>query len=66
MHLTLRFVGDGNAMQAQDVAVALGQVRAERFGLALAGLGDFSARGRPATLWVGVRANAAAILGAMR
>lgn len=59
MHLTLRFIGDVDGGQAQDIAVALAQVRAERFALGLSGLGDFSSRGRAATLWVGVRANAA-------
>ncbi len=59
MHLTLRFIGDVDSGQAHDIAVELGQVRAERFALGLSGLGDFSSRGRAATLWVGVRANAA-------
>ncbi len=57
MHLTLRFVGGVDRPQADDVADALGQVYAPRFDVALAGLGEFSARGRPSVLWAGVRPN---------
>ncbi|MBM3507752.1 MAG: RNA 2',3'-cyclic phosphodiesterase [Alphaproteobacteria bacterium] len=59
MHLTLRFVGEVDAPVAGDIADALGQVFAPRFELELAGIGDFTARGRPQVLWVGVRLNAA-------
>jgi 2'-5' RNA ligase len=59
MHLTLRFVGDVDGPQASDIADALGQVFSPRFEIELAGLGDFSSRGRPNVLWVGVRPNAA-------
>jgi 2'-5' RNA ligase len=59
MHLTLRFIGEVDRPQADDVAGALGQVYAPRFDVELAGLGEFSARGRPSVLWAGVRPNAA-------
>jgi 2'-5' RNA ligase len=54
MHLTLRFIGEVDAAQADDVAAALHQVWAQSFPLSLVGLGDFSARGRVQTLWAGV------------
>ena len=58
MHLTLRFIGDVDAPQADDIAAALGEVRASAFSAALVGLGEFSSRGRVQTLWAGVEANA--------
>lgn len=54
LHLTLRFVGEIDAPQADDLAAALGQVHAPAFELALAALGTFERRGRPHTLWAGV------------
>ncbi|MSP20261.1 MAG: RNA 2',3'-cyclic phosphodiesterase [Alphaproteobacteria bacterium] len=57
MHLTLHFIGDVDGVTAHDLALALSQVRAPQFDVALAGLGDFTTRGRVSTLWVGVRAN---------
>jgi RNA 2',3'-cyclic 3'-phosphodiesterase len=54
MHLTLRFLGEVDRPHADDIADALGQVYAPRFDIALAGLGEFSARGRPSVLWAGI------------
>lgn len=56
LHLTLRFIGEIDARQADDVAAALGQVHAPGFELALTGLGTFAKKGRVHTLWAGVAA----------
>ena len=44
LHLTLRFIGEIDARQADDVAAALVQVHAPGFELALTGLGDCTDR----------------------
>ncbi len=54
LHLTLRFIGEVDRHQAEDVAALLGTVRQPRFGIALNGLGTFERRGVPVTLWAGV------------
>lgn len=54
LHLTLRFFGEIEASQAEDLAATLLQVRCEPFALALRGVGHFERRGRPHTLWAGV------------
>lgn len=54
LHLTLRFVGDVDRHQAEDVHAALGTVRHPGFEIALAGVGSFERRGEPTTLWAGV------------
>jgi 2'-5' RNA ligase len=53
LHLTLRFIGEVERPLAEDLALALGQVRFERFAIRIAGVGRFEQRGRGA-LWVGV------------
>ena len=55
LHLTLRFIGEVDRHQAEDIAAALGQVHFHRFTLALGGLGQFDREGRAESLWVGVR-----------
>jgi 2'-5' RNA ligase len=52
-HLTLRFIGEIDEGQAEDVDAALSQIRAPRFDLALATVGHFGLR----QLWVGVERN---------
>jgi 2'-5' RNA ligase len=52
-HLTLRFIGEIDEGQAEDVDAALNQIRAPRFDLALATIGHFGLR----QLWVGVERN---------
>ena len=59
MHLTLRFLGDVDLFQAEDVADALGQVYGTAFPLELSGLGEFSSRGRAQVLWVGAQPSSA-------
>ena len=54
LHLTLRFVGEVERHQAEDVAAALGTIHHPAFDLALSGLGSFARRGTPVTLWAGV------------
>jgi 2'-5' RNA ligase len=53
LHLTLRFIGEVDRHQAEDVAAALGSVHHPRLALALAGVGQFEKRGRGA-IWAGV------------
>jgi len=54
LHLTLRFVGEIDSVQAQDLDTALVQVRAARFGMTLAGVGCFGQGRKSRALWVGV------------
>ena len=54
LHLTLRFVGEVDRHQAEDVAAALGSVHHPPFALTLDGVGEFDRKGRTDTLWVGV------------
>lgn len=51
LHLTLRFFGEIEAAQAEDLAAALATVRARPFALALRGVGHFEKKGRAHTLW---------------
>ena len=55
LHLTLRFIGEVDRHLAMDVHAALAGVRQAPFEIALAGRGLFEARGRPATIWVGLQ-----------
>ncbi|HEX3971443.1 MAG TPA: RNA 2',3'-cyclic phosphodiesterase [Stellaceae bacterium] len=52
-HLTLRFIGEIDEGQAEDVDAALSQIRTPRFDVALATVGHFGLR----QLWVGVERN---------
>jgi 2'-5' RNA ligase len=49
-HVTLRFIGEVDEGTASDIDEALQQIKAQRFALALAGIGQFGDR----SLWVGV------------
>ena len=53
LHLTLRFIGEVERPIGEDLALALGKVRFERFAIRIAGVGRFEQRGRGA-LWAGV------------
>jgi len=53
LHLTVRFIGDVDRHQTNDVAAALGTVRQAAFAIALDGIGRFERRGKGA-LWAGV------------
>lgn len=54
LHLTLRFFGEVEARQAEELATVLAGVRAAPFALALRGVGHFETRGSPHTLWAGL------------
>ena len=58
-HLTLRFIGELPAYQAEEVDHALAGLRAPGFALQLAGVGTFEKGGRVNTLWAGVERNPA-------
>lgn len=53
-HLTLRFIGEIQSWQAQEVDDALLAIRARSFEISLRGLGVFEKGGRFQALWVGV------------
>lgn len=54
LHLTLRFFGEMEARQAEDLVTALASVRSRPFALALRGIGHFDSKGRTHTLWAGL------------
>ena len=54
LHLTLRFIGEVDRPQAEDIAAALGQVHAEAPEIAIAGVGRFDKAGRTDSIWAGV------------
>lgn len=51
-HLTLRFIGEVPAFQAEEVDLALEAIRAKPFDLTLSGLGTFEKQGRVQSLHV--------------
>src|SRR5206468_4981573 len=53
LHLTLRFIGEVDRPLANDLAGALGQIRAEPFAVRIKGVGRFEGRNSGA-LWAGV------------
>ncbi|MDP7241246.1 MAG: RNA 2',3'-cyclic phosphodiesterase [Rhodospirillales bacterium] len=55
MHLTLRFLGELDADQAEDIDAALTAIRAPAFDLDISGIGSFQSRRRVRSLWAGVR-----------
>ena len=57
MHLTLRFIGEVDRPIAQDIADALGRIRAETFQIRITGVGRFEQRSSGA-LWAGVEPKA--------
>lgn len=54
IHCTLRFIGEVDRHQADDIAAALARVTTAPFDLALSSVGTFDRRGRIDTLWAGV------------
>ncbi|NJC32836.1 2'-5' RNA ligase [Sphingomonas jejuensis] len=54
LHLTLRFIGEVDRHQADDIAAALASVRNDPVEARFGRLGTFDRRGRIDTLWVGV------------
>lgn len=51
LHLTLRFVGEVDRRQAEDLAQALARVAMQPFAVELAGMGHFDRRGVPTAIW---------------
>jgi len=54
LHLTLRFIGEVDRHAAEDIALALAQIRYPPIEIALSGVGQFDSRGRPNAVWAGV------------
>jgi 2'-5' RNA ligase len=54
LHITLRFIGEVNEGVAADIDEALAQIRAPRFEVSLAGMGQFGQGDKTRMLWVGV------------
>jgi 2'-5' RNA ligase len=55
LHLTLRYIGEVDRPLAEDIALALAQVRFPPIEASLSGAGEFDSRGRPNAIWAGVR-----------
>lgn len=58
LHVTLRFVGEIERHQAEDLAWTLGQVEGVLPPMTLAGVGRFEKRGRIDTLWAALTPHA--------
>lgn len=58
-HLTLRFIGEANRLQAEEIDHALIALRGRGFSFSLSGLGWFEKNGRVNTLYAGVERNEA-------
>lgn len=58
LHLTLRFIGDVDRHQGEDIAAALASVQAASFDIALQGAGHFGRGSRAGSLWIGVTPHA--------
>lgn len=56
LHLTLRFIGEVDEAQANDIDDMLAAIRAPAFDLTLKGAGEFGGRD-PHALWIGVAPN---------
>lgn len=54
LHLTLRYIGEVDARMADDIVLALGQVRGLAPSVALAGVGRFGQERSGDALWAGV------------
>ena len=63
MHLTLRFIGEVDENQAEEIKVALEGVESPRFDLQLQGIGHFPPQKKkaPRVLWVGIAGQPALI-----
>jgi len=58
MHLTLRFIGEVDGHEADDIYHALAAVRPRTFDISLTGVGHFGNGDEVRALWVGVERNA--------
>ena len=57
-HVTLRFIGELPRYQAEEIDLALGQLRAPAFPLQMAGIGTTEKGGRVTSVWVGAERSA--------
>ena len=57
LHLTLRFIGEVDNLQLDDIGHALARVRGPEFEMTLDSVGQFESRRQPRVLWVGVAPN---------
>ena len=57
LHLTIRYVGQVDGGQFEDVKGALAMVKAGPVELVLEGVGFFPPRRKPTSIWVGVKKN---------
>jgi len=57
LHLTLRFIGEVDGHDAEDIDAALSGIHFPRFPLTLSGVGEFGDGKRLRSVWVGVEAN---------
>jgi 2'-5' RNA ligase len=57
LHLTLRFIGEVDGREAEDIDAALSGIRFPRFPLTLSGVGEFGDGRRLRSVWVGVESN---------
>lgn len=55
MHLTLRFVGEVDGADFEDLIESLANVTVEPFEIEVAGTGHFESRRMPTVLWAGIR-----------
>ncbi len=55
LHLTLRFIGEINGREADEIHFALDGIRFRTFDMALTGVGFFGKEYKPRHLWAGVR-----------
>eukprot|EP01037_Dinobryon_pediforme_P005237 gene5236-5289_t len=59
LHMTLRFVGEVQPNQAEDIDLALAALRGKRVALEIRGVGTVNKAGREVALWAGVARNPA-------
>jgi len=55
LHLTVRFIGEVSAEEADEIHSVLGEVRAVPFIIKLGEIGLFSSGGKPRSVWIGVQ-----------
>ena len=57
IHLTLRFIGEVDGVQFQEIKDVLKSLIFNSFELKIKGVGHFPARGEPKVLWAGIESN---------
>jgi RNA 2',3'-cyclic 3'-phosphodiesterase len=54
LHITLRFIGEVDRRQSEDIVLALQTIHLAPFEISLNGIGTFDRRGQLTTLWAGL------------